>query len=281
MTSGLAFAVLMLLGSATGALACTVSEGDIVTMLYDDPPKPGVVTKVSPAGAGETCIVEYRILVAPGDPSFDPFSSGMFDDLLVPYDGPVANTNPYGCPYGPGQNADYNSEAGWRPAIINDSDASCSYEIDYYEGALANPVKVSNYDFALLRPAKLAKPSADEQQAAARCTVGGRYEDYNDGSDDSAFRRLIINEVIGREKQDVSVYFDRIRYGRTSIVVDGGTFSAKNPDAAIGTEFVPVRIDARVCKDSSGRPETVSHVYDYNCFTDKFGDFACRLEASR
>lgn len=271
--------VFVSLGGISGAAECQFKAGDYVTSNLDNEP---VVYLILGVTDSISCLVEYRKLVPPGEP-FDPYISGMMEDFLFPYDGPIANTNRYACAYDPGQDVDYQTHEGeWRSARITDSDKNCAYSLDYYEGGLANAGKVADYEAAdRLRPATLATPSEDEKAAATQCTPGGRAEDFADDNVESAFRRLIIEEVSAREEEPVSVYFDRIRYGQTAIVVDGGTFSAKNPDAALGTEFVPVRLDVRVCKDSSGRPEAVSHVYDYNCFTDKFGDFICRLEAER
>lgn len=261
------------------ATACEVAAGQYVVLTLEDKPKPAVVLSV--AESGSTCIAEYRTLVAPGEP-FDPYESSMLEEFLVGYDGPLANTNPYGCPYAPGQAADFRAESGaWLPALIAQSDRSCSYELDYFDGAVANRVTLSGFEHDRLRPATLDAPTPEQQAAAQLCPPGGALEDFAGDGEDSRLKRAVIADISAREKAPVSLSFESVREGQAIVVADGGTFLANNPDAAIGGEVRPFRIVASVCRQTGERPVTTRHTFDYNCFTDKFGDFVCRREAER
>jgi hypothetical protein len=267
----LAFAAL----PAAASEDCPFRPGDYVVSNLDD--KHYVVIDVNEYG----CFVDYRSVDATDQP-FDPYISSMMGDFLAPYDGPVDNPKDYGCPWQAGDFVDAKTLDGWRAAMVTGSDKTCTYTLDVYIDGLANDGKVNSYEANdLMRAATLQRPTPKEMEEAKVCPPGGAIEDFADDSFDSSFKRAIIADVSERMKEPVHMTFQKIREGQMTVVQQGDSFRRDHPDAAIGAEIYPFRLNATVCTDSSGRPEVAEHVFDYNCYTDKFGDFVCRHEAQR
>lgn len=278
MLKRLVLALVLLTGAAfvapTAVLAedCPIQEGQIVESSLDG--KHYVILSLTPNSG---CLVEYRS-VDPYTGPFDPYISGMLGDFLVPYNGPVANTKRYGCPWEEGDTVDVNTVNGWRAAIITGSDKTCTYTADYYEDDVANAVKISPNDANdVIRSATLQIPSQDRIDIAKVCPPGGKQEDFADDSVDSTFKRAIIVDSAKRFREPISVYFDKITYGQIKHIDPGGPLEILYRDAMVDTDLYPFRLALRVCVDSSGRPNTVSFVQDFDCYTDQFGEFVCRL----
>lgn len=275
----LALCLLSLLSvtTATRAEDCPFQAGDRVLSTLDD--KHYVILEVS----AYNCLVDYRSVDASEQP-FDPYISGMMGDFLVPWDGPVDITNDYGCPWQPGDSADYQAaEGAWRPATITASDKTCRYSIDYYDNGLANPAQVNPHDANdVLRVATLQPPTADEMATAKLCPPGGAAEDYATADrGEELLKRAMIADLSDTRKTPIHLFVDSFRYGETLVLQRGDAFLRDHPETAVGGEVYPIRVRASVCDQSSGRPVMTTHLYDYNCYFDKFGDFACRQEAER
>ncbi len=278
MLKRLVLALVLLAGAAfaapTAVLAedCPIREGQIVESTLDG--KHYVILSLTPSSG---CLVEYRS-VDPYTGPFDPYINGMLGDFLTPYDGPVANTKQFGCPWEAGDVIDLSTPGGWQPATILQSDKTCAYAVEYYDNGLPTPVKVSPSDANdVIRTGSLRQPSENEIETAKVCPPGGTSDDYADDSVDSRFKRAIIADANKRHREPVNMYFDKIRYGQMKVIEENSQSAFDYPDAMVGSELYPFRLDVRICIDSSGRPNMLSSVEDYDCYTDQFGDFLCRL----
>jgi hypothetical protein len=261
---------------------CKLSVGQWVDI--DDGPgvTPGYVVSTSDL----LCTVEVRV---PGQP-FDPYLGTYWEPAIEVLPGKPEGAVDYGCPYGLDVQVDVRDADGdvWNAGRVRSFSDDCTYEVTYWTADLTEQsATLSGFDVAMhLRPGTIALPN-DAQQQAARdaaaqaklCPPGGQLADYaGDGEAERVMSAIVLDRT-RRSGGDFSVYADTILRGDPLTVADGGTFLSKHPDARIGGQVDSYRLELRECRQNGDAPETTSFLSDYNCYTDKFQQFVCKVEA--
>ncbi len=270
-----------LLAPAALAETCTLAPGDYVDADSGGGVSPAMVLEAT----GDPCYVTVRVLMVEGQP-FDAYAQGFYQSALTQLVGVPPYDKPFGCPYAPSDKADLHDQYGeWRAATILSSDRYCSYRVEYWLGTQTKQFGATDLD---LRPPSVPPPTAEEirngeeqRTEVQNCPAGGRAVDYAGEAIEDHVKQAVATEIAEQQGNDPSVYFDKVRAGETAIASPGSILQSRNPEASVGSTIYAYRLDVTVCRP--GTPErTLSRFrIDYSCYTDRFGDFACRRDATR
>jgi hypothetical protein len=267
--------------SAALAQVCTYSAGEYVDVDPLDPVVPAIVIEAG----GDPCYVTVRVLAVPGQP-FDPYTPAYFAEYISPLVGAPPYDKPYGCPYAPGDAVDLRDQYGnWYPGRVTSSDRYCGYAAEYWMGLDLKTYGAIDSD---LRPPTLAPPTEGQLAAAEEaaleamfCPPGGTAADYPGDDVEAMMRRGVVAEISRNMYADAHVRFDSVRAGETSVATEGTMARTRNPDASVGSTIYPFRLQVTVCVSAEPIAELSRFALDYTCYTDIFGDFACRRDAGR